>query len=175
MNNPKNILIPKGFRYSEVLRRGKPVHEKFDSFSIKHPSMPLEKRAKIFSPFDALKGFNEAISSKDVIYEYRKTLSDEEIRILDQKLCLLRELTMNSNAAREGSITVEVTYFSCLEDPNLQKAKGNYLTYRGILKKVNDFSRMLILNDDTKIPIDEIISINSPVFDSLMDILNRAE
>ena len=90
MDNPKNITIPKGFRYSEVLRRGKPVHEKFDSFSVKHPSMPLEKRAKIFSPFDALKGFKEAISSKDVIYEYRKTLSDEELRILDQKLCLLR-------------------------------------------------------------------------------------
>ena len=117
----------------------------------------------------------DAISAKEIIYEYRKTLSDEEIRILDQKLCLLRELTMNSNAAREGSITVEVTYFSCLEDPNLQEAKGSYLTYRGILKKVNDLSRMLILNDDTRIPIDEIISINSPVFDSLMDILNRAE
>lgn len=73
------------------------------------------------------------------------------------------------------SNTVEVTYFSCLEDPNLQEAKGSYLTYRGILKIINDFSRMLILNDDTKIPIDEIISINSPVFDSLMDILNRAE
>ena len=77
MNTPKKATIPEGFRYSEVLRRGKPVHEKFDSFSIKHPSMPLEKRAKIFAPFDALKGFNEAISSKDV--EYRKTLSDDEI------------------------------------------------------------------------------------------------
>ena len=72
MNNPKNILIPKGFRYSEVLRRGKPVHEKFDSFSIKHPSMPLEKRAKIFSPFDALRGFNDAISSVDALYEDRR-------------------------------------------------------------------------------------------------------
>ena len=98
MNDPKNIKIPKGFRYSEVLRRGKPVHEKFDSFSIRHPSMPLEKRAKIFSPFDALKGFREAISAKDVIYEYRKTLSDEDMRVLDQKLCLLRQLTINSKA-----------------------------------------------------------------------------
>ena len=72
MNTPKNITIPDGFRYKEVLRPGKPVHEKFDSFSIRHPSMPLEKRAKIFSPFDALKGFNEAISAVDAIYEDRK-------------------------------------------------------------------------------------------------------
>ncbi len=167
MDNPKNITIPKGFRYSEVLRRGKPVHEKFDSFSVKHPSIPLEKRAKIFSPFDALKGFNEAISSKDVIYEYRKTLSDEELRILDQKLCLLRQLTINSKAARAGSIPVEITYFHPLEDPDMQREKGSYLTNNGILKKVDDLSRMLILSDDTRIPIDDIISLISPVFDSL--------
>lgn len=167
MDNPKNITIPKGFRYSEVLRRGKPIHEKFDSFSIKHPSMPLEKRAKIFSPFDALKGFNEAISSKDVIYEYRKTLSDEELRILDQKLCLLRQLNANSKASHAGSIPVEVTFFHPLEDQDMHEAKGSYLTENGILKKVDDFSKMLLLNDDTRIPINEIISINSPVFDSL--------
>ena len=168
MNDPKNIKIPKGFRYSEVLRRGKPVHEKFDSFSIRHPSMPLEKRAKIFSPFDALKGFSEAISAKDVIYEYRKTLSDEDMRVLDQKLCLLRQLTINSKASRVSSIPVEVTYFHRLEDPDMQEEKGSYLTDSGILRKVDDFSRILILNDDTRIPIDDIISINSPVFDSLI-------
>ena len=168
MNDPKNIKIPKGFRYSEVLRRGKPVHEKFDSFSIRHPSMPLEKRAKIFSPFDALKGFSEAISAKDVIYEYRKTLSDEDMRVLDQKLCLLRQLTINSKASRVSSIPVEVTYFHCLEDPGMQEEKGSYLTDSGILRKVDDFSRILILNDDTRIPIDDIVSINSPVFDSLI-------
>ena len=166
MNDPKTIMIPKGFRYSEVLRRGKPVHKKFDSFSIRHPSMPLEKRAKIFSPFDALKGFNEAISSKEVIYEHRKTLSDEEIQILDQKLCLLRQLAINSKAACVGSIPVEVTYFRLLEDPDMQEEKGCYLTDSGILKKIDVFLRLLILSDDTRIPIDEIISINSPVFDA---------
>ena len=168
MNDPKNIKIPKGFRYSEVLRRGKPVHEKFDSFSIRHPSMPLEQRANIFSPFDALKGFSEAISAKDVIYEYRKTLSDEDMRVLDQKLCLLRQLTINSKASRVSSIPVEVTYFHRLEDPDMQEEKGSYLTDSGILRKVDDFSRILILNDDTRIPIDDIVSINSPVFDSLI-------
>ena len=168
MDNPKNITIPKGFRYSEVLRRGKPVHEKFDSFSIRHPSMPLEKRAKIFSPFDALKGFDEAISSKDVIYEYRKTLSAEDMRILDQKLCILRQFTINSRSAREARIPVEITYFCLLEDPDMQEEKGSYLTDSGILMKVDDFSRTLILNDDKRIPIDDIISIYSPAFDSLI-------
>lgn len=49
------------FKYQKVYEKGKPVHKKFDSFSIKHPPMDLSRRAKIFSPFDALRGFNEEI------------------------------------------------------------------------------------------------------------------
>ena len=53
------------FRYQKVYDKGKPVHQKFDSFSIKHPSMDLTRKAKLFSPFDALKGFNEEISKTE--------------------------------------------------------------------------------------------------------------
>ncbi|MDC7278098.1 MULTISPECIES: hypothetical protein [Pseudobutyrivibrio] len=52
----------KNFKYQKVYEKGKPVHQKFDSFSIKHPAMDLSRRAKIFSPFDALKGFNEELA-----------------------------------------------------------------------------------------------------------------
>ena len=61
--------FPEGSRYIEVLRRGKPVHEPFDDFYINHPPMPLEKRAKIFSPFDALTGLSDAISQKAVLQD----------------------------------------------------------------------------------------------------------
>ncbi|MBR4725123.1 MAG: hypothetical protein K6G45_11540 [Lachnospiraceae bacterium] len=57
--------LPSSFRYRAVIERGKPVHDKLDGFSIKHPPMELSRRAKIFSPFDALKGFSEVISSKE--------------------------------------------------------------------------------------------------------------
>ncbi len=53
--------IPSSFRYRNVYEKGKPVHDKFDSFYVKHPPMELSRRDKIFSPFDALKGFNDAI------------------------------------------------------------------------------------------------------------------
>lgn len=53
---------PSSFRYKKVLEKGKPVHEKNDSFSIKHPAMDLSRRAKIFNPFDALKGFNDELA-----------------------------------------------------------------------------------------------------------------
>lgn len=60
--------IPPDFRYREVARKGRPVHAPLDAFSIRHPAMPLSRRAKIFSPFDALKGFREAITAEDAIH-----------------------------------------------------------------------------------------------------------
>ena len=64
---------PKNFKYKDVLTRGQPHHEPFDSFRLKHPSMPLSRRAKIFAPFDALRGFDfsirEAQAQHDLIYE----------------------------------------------------------------------------------------------------------
>ena len=56
-------------RYRKVYERGKPKHSPFDDFSIKHPAMDLSRRAKIFSPFDALKGFNEEIASTKLTFE----------------------------------------------------------------------------------------------------------
>ncbi len=58
--NKKNI--PSSFRYKKVYEKGKPRHTN-DNFSIKHPNMDLTRRAKIFNPFDALKGFNEELAT----------------------------------------------------------------------------------------------------------------
>jgi len=62
MNNDINVSLSRSsFRYQSVYDKGKPVHNPTDSFSLKHPSMDLSKRAKIFSPFDALRGFSGEI------------------------------------------------------------------------------------------------------------------
>ena len=50
--------IPPGFPYLDVLQKGRPLHEKTDPFRIRHPSMDTGRRAKIFAPFDALRGFS---------------------------------------------------------------------------------------------------------------------
>jgi hypothetical protein len=64
INNPQ---LSDSFKYRSVLEKGKPVHDKYDSFSIKHPAMDLSRRAKIFSPFDALKGFNEELFKTETL------------------------------------------------------------------------------------------------------------
>ena len=60
---------PKYFKYKEVYEHGKPKHEPFDAFRMKHPSMPLQKRAKIFAPFDALRGFDFKIREAQILAE----------------------------------------------------------------------------------------------------------
>lgn len=62
--NVDKIIFPQNFKYIEVIKAGKPTHQKYDSFYLKHPPMKLSKRAKIFSPFDALKGFNRSSAIK---------------------------------------------------------------------------------------------------------------
>jgi len=63
--------VPEDFPYAEVLRKGVPVHEKTDPFRIRHPRMDVGHRAKIFAPFDALKGFNEALAVSRRLQEER--------------------------------------------------------------------------------------------------------
>ena len=70
-----NIPIPPGFRYRHVLMKGKPLHRKTDAFLTRHPHMDIGKRAKIFAPFDALRGFNFAILMKNELYEDQLVLS----------------------------------------------------------------------------------------------------
>ena len=65
MNNTTDTSTLSSFRYREVYEKGKPVHEKNDSFSTKHPPMELSRRAKIFSPFDALKGFSDELAKAE--------------------------------------------------------------------------------------------------------------
>ena len=55
-------MINERSKYKQAYEKGKPRHSPYDSFSIKHPPMDLSRRAKIFSPFDALKGFDEDLT-----------------------------------------------------------------------------------------------------------------
>ena len=169
MCDKKSALCPPHFRYKDVLARGKPTHKKSDTFSIKHPSMDLEKRAKIFSPFDALKGFNEAIASKDILYEDRRVLSDEDIRHLNHAIGILYNLTKTRQLAMENHVAVSVTYFAPCKDPDNEAfmVRGRYQTLSGILQKVDPFHAKNIIIDGIEVRLSDILSIESQVFDPM--------
>ena len=56
---------------------------------------------------------------------------------------------------------VSVTYFI----PDERKSGGAYVTV--IVKKVDDCQRLLLLTDGTKIPLDEILELESELFHGL--------
>ncbi len=79
MSNESSVFkMPSSFRYKDVFLKGKPQHNKTDSFSIKHPAMNLGRRAKIFNPFDALKGFSDELEKVEQINEANFTEDGNE-------------------------------------------------------------------------------------------------
>ncbi|MBQ8086257.1 MAG: hypothetical protein IJ232_09155 [Lachnospiraceae bacterium] len=159
--NVDKIIFPQDFKYIEVIKVGKPTHQKYDSFYLKHPPMKLSKRAKIFSPFDALKGFDEAVQSKEVLYVPKKELNEDEMRELNIQLNTLHNLTANSKLARENNIHAEITYFvPCMDIENENYlVKGSYVTVSGIVKKVDPIINKIIIIEDIKILIEDILYI----------------
>ena len=61
--------MPENFEYKDVFLKGPPVHGQDDPFLLKHPPMELSRRAKIFAPFAALDGFEEAIAAAEDLHE----------------------------------------------------------------------------------------------------------
>lgn len=159
---------PLHFKYKDALAKGKPSHGKFDAFSIRHPAMPLEKRAKIFSPFDALKGFHEAIAAKEDIYVEQKELTEEDARRLDLTLRVLQNMTYSGKTARESQVEATVTYFiPCPAACSGRNQQGTYETVTGTVLGVDaEYTHLLIL-DCMEIRISDIIDIKSPMLDAL--------
>ena len=129
-------------KYAWAYQRGRPRHRPGDEFSIRHPGMPLSQRAKIFSPFSALKGFEEAIDRKRVRYVDRRELTEEEQRDLDQTLLRLRELTRNSRAAKANRVEATVLYYVPCQDEN-HEAYGQRGSYERLTGPVWEEDPML--------------------------------
>lgn len=131
--------MPVNFRYRDVFLKGRPKHDRYDSFRIRHPQMPPGKRAKLFAPFDALRGFDFAILMKNEIYTDRVLMSPEDREELDRRLSILHDLTYNSGIARANRPQIEVTYYEPCSDVNSEAygSQGQYKTITGICRNVD--------------------------------------
>lgn len=163
------IAMPPDFRYRDVFLKGKPQHDLYDTFRIRHPKMANGRRAKIFSPFDALKGFSEAISSKEVIYMDRIEPDQEQKRELNRRLTILHELTINGRMARKNRVCVKVTYYEPCMDvySDAYGYRGRYRTIDGICQRVDQEISHTICIDGVNIEFDSILRIEnlSGIFD----------
>ncbi|MBO4337038.1 MAG: hypothetical protein J5842_03100, partial [Lachnospiraceae bacterium] len=142
------MQMPSGFRYRNVFMKGYPRHEGWDSFRIKHPPMPASRWAKIFAPFDALKGFDEAIGSKEELYVDRIEMSDEQHRSINKKLRILKGYTFNGRMAKANRIMVSVEYFEpCTDQDNMafDLQQGKYENVNGMVLGVDDVKEIIRL------------------------------
>ena len=142
------MSVPDDFKYDDVLRHGRPVHAVNDSFAVKHPAMAAGKRAKIFSPFDALKGFSDAVEAKDELYCERAELSEDECAELDGKIADLLELVHNGSSARENNVTVTVTHFvPCTDmDNDAYGYRGRYVETTGGVSCIDTVKRLITVD-----------------------------
>ena len=157
------MQMPAGFKYKEILRRGRPSHEKWDSFFIKHPPMTPSRWAKIFAPFDALDGFDERIQAKEEIYVERKDLDEGEKEALNRKLCHLHALTMNGRLARMNAPAVTITYYSpCTDIENAwYGCRGKYKKISGTVLRIEmDCIRIKTSSKERTISFSDIRDIN---------------
>ena len=88
-----SMAMPVNFKYEDALRKGRPIHEKWDEFWMKHPPMPASRWAKIFTPFDSLAGFDETIKSKEELYVERIELAEDDSMDLNRIISKLHDLT----------------------------------------------------------------------------------
>ena len=58
----------------------------------KRRGMEIAHRAKIFAPFAALKGFEDCVKEKEIIFEERKLLTDDQTERLNQRLRFLKRV-----------------------------------------------------------------------------------
>lgn len=124
--------------------------------SATRPRMSMIDRAAQFSPFAALTGYDAAIKETGRLTDERIELTEDSRAALDRKQQLLVD-----NLASHPEVSV--TYFV----PDERKAGGAYVTITGRVKKVDAYQRLLILTDGTKIPLDEILDMESELFRSL--------
>ena len=128
--------MPADFPYKKILEMGRPKHEKYSDFGIRHPSMSCSRRAKIFAPFDALAGFSDRINKKETLYEAKKVLSEEEKASLGRKLTYLNHLLTKAKYRKVPAPEVSITFFEPCNDPE-NDAFGTKGIYNNITGTVN--------------------------------------
>ena len=126
--------------------------------SMTRPHMAAIDRAAQFSPFAALTGYDAAIKEtarltdeRVELDEYMKTVLSDRLQIITDRIQEYPEIA--------------ITYFQ----PDVKKNGGTYVTAISAAQKIDKYDRLVFMTDGTAIPIDEIISIDGQIFETMYD------
>ena len=132
-------------KYDEIM--GLPHH-----VSKTRPQMPMSDRAAQFAPFAALTGYDSAIKETGRLTNERIELDEDALTALNVKYQFLMD-------ALDEEPEIKITYFK----PDERKAGGEYVSAIGTVKKVDDFERLITMQDGTRIPMDDVYDMSISV------------
>ncbi|MDO4267982.1 MAG: hypothetical protein Q4C73_05870 [Eubacteriales bacterium] len=127
-----------------------------------HPQMSIRDRAAQFAPFAALSGHSAAIRETARLTEEAPELEEAELEILDRRLRFLRERLQERHGFSLDGEPVRVLYFQ----PDGRKAGGRYVSCTGVVKKLQEYEGLLIMEDNTRIPIRDIAELEGELFEA---------
>ena len=134
-----------------------------DILNIQYPNPEIEKdfpdkilRAAQFAPFAALTGYDEAVIETARLTDSKLELDEYTKEELNRKLNYLKE---HLDELMETSIT----YFV----PDEKKSGGAYITKKGIVLKIREYEKDVVIDDGTEIPIDDILEISGNQFNEM--------
>lgn len=153
IKNPVSLDSKMTHKYDDIINMEYPL--KRDG-KMKHPNMSIEDRAKIFAPFAALKGYEEAIAAKQRIVVPRIELSEESRNYLDEQLARIDKLLSNGCHP-----VITIVYFVA----DKEREEGEYIQFTGMVAKYNLDERMIQLVNN-KFKLDDIYSIEGEDLDT---------
>ena len=112
-------------------------------------------RAAQFSPFAALTGHNEAVKETERLTEGFVELDENVKAFLDERINILKQVF---------SLKPEVKIVYYL--PDQRKDGGSYEEIRGVVKKLSEFKRLIVMEDGTEIPFDHVSEIDGEIFEN---------
>ena len=116
--------------------------------SKKHKPMSLENRSAQFAPFAALTGFGDEIKETGRLTDKKIEINEELKEELDNKL-----KDIQRRIHERPKVTIE--YFV----PDKTKSGGKYVEVTGNIIKIDKYKQEIILEDKTKIQIEDISNI----------------
>ncbi len=115
--------------------------------------MSIHDRAAQFSPFAAVTGLDGAIKETARLTDQRIKLDESEKVVLDEKLKIIQKQLAKLKE-------IEIEFF----EPDEQKVGGVYLLVRGVVNEIDKYKRVVVMQDGTRIKIEEIVDITGEIF-----------
>ena len=137
------------FSYEDIVNL--PPH-----ISKKHPQPSMMDRAARFAPFAAITGYEEMVLEEARVTEERIDLDEGALSLLNEKLNMIQEFL-------DEEPEVTITYF----EPDKRESGGAYVSVTGIVKRIDEYEHIVLMNDGKRIPIGEIYDVQSELFYSL--------